>query len=132
MKVKGIEVEFSFTDIDDVIKLEDGLKKFKTDIARLTMEGFDNRENIIGVYETLKNALINVLGQAVVDEITKGKRDIMVIIEIFEELMKIKAEQETLLANKMSSMANNGLIAPIGGVAPLRGSNIPFANPMLG
>lgn len=92
MRLKDIEVEFSFTDADDLEKLENAAKKVKERAEAGEKEELSLSESVRKECEILDNFFDETFGEGTAKKIFKGKKDLQEHMELFKDIMNAKIE----------------------------------------
>lgn len=94
MKIKDIEVNFSFTDADDVERFENEGKKVKEKAEARKKKEMSIAEAIREECKIIEDFFDNVFGEGISNKIFKGKKDLEEHIKVFGDVVKAKNEQE--------------------------------------
>ena len=90
MKLKNIEVNFSFTDADDLERLENATKKVKEKSESYEKEDLSLAEAIKKECIVINEFLDEVFGEGISEKIFKGKNDLQEHMALFEDIMNAK------------------------------------------
>lgn len=94
MKIKDIEVNFSFTDADDVERFENEAKKVKEKAEAREKKEISIAEAIREECNIIEEFFDNVFGKGIASKIFKGKKDLEEHIKVFGDVVKAKVEQQ--------------------------------------
>ena len=94
MKIKDIEVNFSFTDADDVERFENEAKKVKETAEAREKKEIRIAEAIREECNRIEEFFDNVFGKGIASKIFKGKKDLEEHIKVFGDVVKAKVEQQ--------------------------------------
>lgn len=94
MKIKDIEVNFSFTDADDVERFENEAKKVKEKTEAREKKEISIAEAIREECNIIEEFFNNVFGKGIASKIFKGKKDLEEHIKVFGDVVKAKVEQQ--------------------------------------
>lgn len=92
MKLKDIEVDFSFTDADDLKRLENAAKKVKEKAEAGEKEELSLSESIKKECNIIDEFLDETFGEGIAKKIFKGKKDLQEHMELFTDIMNAKIE----------------------------------------
>lgn len=92
MKLKDIEVEFSFTDADCLERLENASRKVKEKAELKEKEKLDLSEAIRQECQILDEFFDDTFGEGTAKKIFKGKKDLQKHMELFTDIMNAKIE----------------------------------------
>ena len=92
MKLKDIEVEFSFTDADCLERLENASRKVKEKAELKEKEKLDLSEAIRQECQILDEFFDDTFGEGTAKKIFKGKKDLQEHMELFTDIMNAKIE----------------------------------------
>lgn len=92
MKLKDIEVDFSFTDADCLERLENASKKVKEKAEAKQKEEMSLSESIRQECVILDNFFDETFGEGTAKKIFKGKKDLQEHMELFTDIMNAKIE----------------------------------------
>lgn len=92
MKLKDIEVDFSFTDADDLERLENAAKKVKEKSEASKKEEIDLSEAIRRECNIIDDFFDETFGEGIAKKIFKGKKDLQEHMELFTDIMNAKIE----------------------------------------
>ena len=92
MKLKDIEVDFSFTDADCLERLENASKKVKEKAEAKQKEEMSLSESIRQECVILDNFFDETFGEGTAKKIFKGKKDLQEHMELFKDIMNAKIE----------------------------------------
>lgn len=92
MKLKDIEVDFSFTDADCLERLENASKKVKEKAEVKQKEELSLSESIRQECAILDDFFDETFGEGTAKKIFKGKKDLQEHMELFTDIMNAKIE----------------------------------------
>ena len=99
MKLKDIEVEFSFTDADCIERLEKASKRVKEETEKYKKQEMDLSKAIRKECEIINNFVNEVFGEGIAEKIFKGKNDLQEHMELFTDIMNAKIEMTKATQN---------------------------------
>ena len=99
MKLKDIEVDFSFTDADCLERLEKASKKITEESKKHKKEEMSLSEAIRKECEIINNFIDEVFGEGIAEKVFKGKNDLQEHMELFEDVMNAKIEMTKATQN---------------------------------
>lgn len=92
MKLKDIEVDFSFTDADCLERLENASKKVKEKAEAGEKEELSLSESIRKECNIINEFIDEVFGEGIAEKVFKGKKDLQEHMEVFTDIMNAKIE----------------------------------------
>lgn len=92
MKLKDIEVEFSFTDADDLERLENATKRVKEKAETEEKKELSLSEKIKKECNIIEEFIDEVFGKGLSLKIFKGKKDLQEHMELFTDIMNHKID----------------------------------------
>lgn len=92
MKLKDIEVDFSFTDADCLERLENASKKVKEKAEAKQKEELSLSESIRQECAILDDFFDETFGEGTAKKVFKGKKDLQEHMELFTDIMNAKIE----------------------------------------
>lgn len=104
MKLKDIEVEFSFTDADCIERLEKASKKVKEETEKYQKQEMDLSKAIRKECEIINNFIDEVFGEGIAEKVFKGKNDLQEHMELFTDIMNAKIETTKATQNLYDSL----------------------------
>ena len=99
MKLKDIEVEFSFTDADCIERLEKASKRVKEETEKYKKQEMDLSKAIRKECEIINNFIDEVFGEGIAEKVFKGKNDLQEHMELFTDIMNAKIEMTKATQN---------------------------------
>lgn len=99
MKLKDIEVDFSFTDADCLERLEKAAKKVKEKAEAGEKEKLSLSESIRKECKIINEFLDETFGEGIAEKVFKGKNDLQEHMELFEDVMNAKIEMTKATQN---------------------------------
>lgn len=93
MKILEVEVDFDFFDIDCTKRYEDALKTMEKDVKELKNQEF----NTVGkekLYQMVCKFIDSVFGIGMSSKIFKGKRNLNLCIDAYEDIIQQHNEQK--------------------------------------
>ena len=99
MKVKDIEVNFSFTDADDIERFENEARKVEEKAKNYEKKEISVSEAIREECNVIEEFFDNVFEKGISQKLFKGKKDIAEHINLFQDIVNAKLEQTKGLQN---------------------------------
>lgn len=93
MRLKDIEVNFSFTDADDIEKLEKGMEFVKNKTVEYKSKEINLSETIRSECKVLEEFFDNVFGEGISEKLFEGRMDLKEHTELFMEIANEKIRQ---------------------------------------
>ena len=93
MKLGNIEVDFSFTDADDLERFENGAKKVKELSSQYEKKELSMSEAIKEDCKIIDDFFDEVFGEGTANKIFEGKKDLKEHIEMFSDIVNEKVKQ---------------------------------------
>ena len=112
MKLGSIEVEFSFTDADDLERFENAAKKVKELSSQHKKEELSVAEAIRKECEIINNFFDEVFGDKISEKIFKGKNDLKEHMELFVDIVNEKVRQTQAYQNMYNNIEYNSKYMP--------------------
>lgn len=112
MKLKDIEVEFSFTDADCLEKLEKAAKNVKDKAAAEEKKELSLSETIKKECQILDEFFDETFGAGIAKKLFKGKKDLQEHMELFTDIMNAKIETTKATQNLYDSLENKAKYMP--------------------
>ena len=112
MKLGSIEVEFSFTDADDLERFENAAKKVKELSRQHKKEELRVAEAIRKECEIINNFFDEVFGNKISEKIFKGKNDLKEHMELFVDIVNEKVRQTQAYQNMYNNIEYNSKYMP--------------------
>lgn len=112
MKLGSIEVEFSFTDADDLERFENAAKKVKELSSQHKKEELSVAEAIRKECEIINNFFDEVFGNKISEKIFKGKNDLKEHMELFMDIVNEKVRQTQAYQNMYNNIEYNSKYMP--------------------
>lgn len=112
MKLKDIEVDFSFTDADCIERLENAAKKVKEKSELKEKEEISLSEAIRKECKIIDEFFDEVFGDGIAEKIFKGKKDLQEHMELFTDIMNAKIETTKATQNLYDSLENKAKYMP--------------------
>lgn len=104
MKLKDINVEFSFTDAECLEKLEKAAKNVKAKAEEAMKEALSLSDSIRKECKILNEFFDEAFGQGISEKIFKGKNDLQEHMELFTDIMNAKVEATKATQNLYDSL----------------------------
>lgn len=92
MKLKDIEVDFSFTDADCIERLENAAKKVKEKSELKSKKEMSLSEAIREECNTIEDFFDETFGKGIAEKVFKGKKDLQEHMDLFTDIMNAKIE----------------------------------------
>ena len=99
MRVKDIEVNFSFTDADDIERFENEARKVEERAKNYEKKEISVSEAIREECNVIEEFFDNVFEKGISQKLFKGKKDIADHINLFQDIVNAKLEQTKGLQN---------------------------------
>lgn len=99
MKIKDIEVNFSFTDADDIERFENEAKKVEEKAKDYEKKEMSASEAIREECNVIEEFFDNVFEKGISQRLFKGKKDIAEHINLFQDIINAKIEQTKGMQN---------------------------------
>lgn len=112
MKLGNIEVDFSFTDADDLERFENGAKKVKELSNNYEKQELSVAEAIRKECEIINNFFDEVFGDKISEKIFKGKNDLKEHMELFVDIVNEKVKQTQAYQNMYNNIEYNSKYMP--------------------
>ena len=112
MKLGNIEVDFSFTDADDLERFENGAKKVKELSSKYEKEELSVAEAIRKECEIINNFFDEVFRDKISEKIFKGKNDLKEHMELFVDIVNEKVRQTQAYQNMYNNIEYNSKYMP--------------------
>lgn len=112
MKLGNIEVDFSFTDADDLERFENGAKKVKEISSNYEKQELSVAEAIRKECEIINNFFDEVFGDKISEKIFKGKNDLKEHMELFVDIVNEKVRQTQAYQNMYNNIEYNSKYMP--------------------
>lgn len=110
MKILNKEIDFSFTDAENVEKLENSIEIAQIKMNKINQEA-KMSEIISQTYDTISTCLDGIFGEGFSKEIFNGKKDFKICVKAFNDLVKAKNEQEQELEREINDLQKNVNVA---------------------
>ena len=99
MKIKDIEVNFSFTDADDIERFENEARKVEEKAKNYEKKEMSTSEAIREECNVIEEFFDNVFEKGISQRLFKGKKDIAEHINLFQDIINAKIEQTKGMQN---------------------------------
>lgn len=93
MKLKDIEVEFSFTDADDLERFENEAKKVKEKSESYNKKEMNISDTIRAECKIIEEFFDGVFGEKTSEKLFKGKKNLKEHMDIFTDIINEKVKQ---------------------------------------
>ena len=93
MKLKDIEVDFSFTDADDLERFENEAKKVKEKAENYKKEEMSMSDAIREECKIIEDFFDGVFGEKTSEKLFKWKKDLKEHIDVFTDIVNEKVKQ---------------------------------------
>lgn len=93
MKLGNIEVDFSFTDADDLERFENGAKKVRDEANKYTKQYCSVAEAIRKECEIIDTFFDEVFGEGTSQKLFNNKKDLKEHMDLFTDIVNAKVEQ---------------------------------------
>lgn len=112
MKLKDIEVDFSFTDGDCIERLENASKKVIEKTKLSDKKEMSLSEVVREECKIIDEFFDAVFGDGIAEKIFKGKKDLQEHMELFTDIMNAKIETTKATQNLYDSLENKAKYMP--------------------
>lgn len=112
MKLGNIEVDFSFTDADDLERFENAAKKVRELSNNYEKQELSVAEAIRKECEIINNFFDEVFGDKISEKIFKGKNDLKEHMELFVDIVNEKVRQTQAYQNMYNNIEYNSKYMP--------------------
>ena len=112
MKLKNIEVDFSFTDADDVERFENEARKVKEKADNSEKKEMTASEIIREECNIIEEFFNSVFGEGISNKLFNEKKDIVEHIKLFEDIVKAKVEATKDIQNIYDNIENSDRYKP--------------------
>ena len=112
MKLKDIEVDFSFTDADCMERLENAAKKVKEKSELKDKEEKSLSETIREECKIIDEFFDEVFGEGISEKIFKGKKDLQDHMEVFTDIINAKIATTKDTQNLYDTLENRAKYMP--------------------
>ena len=92
MKIGNIDVDFSFTDADDIEKFEKALEVVKEKSAEYQKKQLKMSEALRLECDIIDEFFDNIFGEGISQELFKGNKDLQKRMELFKDITDAKNE----------------------------------------
>lgn len=99
MRIKDIEVNFSFTDADDIERFENEAKKVEEKAKNYEKKEMSTSEAIREECNVIEEFFDNVFEKGISERLFNGKKDIVEHINLFQDIINAKIEQTKGMQN---------------------------------
>lgn len=99
MRIKDIEVNFSFTDADDIERFENEARKVEEKAKNYEKKEISVSEAIREECNVIEEFFDNVFEKGISQKLFKGKKDIAEHINLFQDIVNAKIEQTKGMQN---------------------------------
>ena len=112
MKIKNIEVDFSFSDADDLERLENSAKKVKEISAEYEKKELSVSEAIREECKIINDFFDEVFGEGISEKLFNGKNDLKEHIDLFKDIIDEKVRQNNAFQNMYNNIEYNSKYMP--------------------
>lgn len=99
MRIKDIEINFSFTDADDIERFENEARKVEEKAKNYEKKEMSTSEAIREECNVIEEFFDNVFEKGISQRLFKGKKDIAEHINLFQDIINAKIEQTKGMQN---------------------------------
>ncbi len=99
MKIRDVEVNFDFLDADDAERFENEAEKVVEKCNNVKTENMRYSEAVRKECDVIEEFFDNVFGTGISEKIFKGKKNLSDHINAFEDIVKLKLENQKQLEN---------------------------------
>lgn len=106
MKILNKEIEFSFSNADNLEKLENAVEIAQ---GKLSKVGKNQKpsEEVREIYNVISECFDNIFGEGFAKKIFDNKVELKLCVKAFNDLVIAKNEQETALDNEIELLKQN-------------------------
>lgn len=112
MRIKNIEVEFSFSDADDLERLENSAKKVKEISDEYKKKELSVSEAIREECKIINDFFDEVFGEGISEKLFNGKNDLKEHIDLFKDIIDEKVRQTNAFQNMYDNIEYNSKYMP--------------------
>ena len=112
MRIKNIEVEFSFSDADDLERLENAAKKVKEISAEYEKKELSVSEAIREECKIINDFFDEVFEKGISEKLFNGKNDLKEHIDLFKDIIDEKVRQTNAFQNMYNNIEYNSKYMP--------------------
>lgn len=112
MKLKDIEVNFSFSDADDLERLENSARKVKEKASEYEKKELSVSEAIREECKLINEFFDEVFGNGISKQLFNNKNDLKEHIDLFEDIINEKVKQNTAFQNMYKNIEYNTKYMP--------------------
>ena len=112
MKLKNIEVDFSFTNADDVERLELAIKKVKEKSEEYKRQEMNLSDAIRKECKVIDDFFDTVFGEGIAQKLFEGKMDLEEHAELFIEIANEKVRQTKGMQEIYNNLENKSKYMP--------------------
>lgn len=112
MKLKDIEVNFSFSDADDLERLENSARKVKEKASEYEKKELSVSEAIREECKLINEFFDEVFGNGISKQLFNNKNDLKEHIDLFEDIINEKVKQKTAFQNMYKNIEYNTKYMP--------------------
>lgn len=112
MRIKNIEVEFSFSDADDLERLENSAKKVKEISDEYKKKELSVSEAIREECKIINDFFDEVFGKGISEKLFNGKSDLKEHIDLFKNIIDEKVRQTNAFQNMYNNIEYNSKYMP--------------------
>lgn len=112
MKLKNIEVDFSFTDADCIERLEKAAKKVKEKTEEGSKENLNLSEAIRRECKIIDDFFDETFGIGIAEKIFNGKKDLQEHMKLFTDIINAKIETTKVTQNLYDTLEDKAKYMP--------------------
>lgn len=112
MKLKDIEVNFSFSDADDLERLENSARKVKEKASKYEKKELSVSEAIREECKIINDFFDEVFGSGISKQLFNDKNDLKEHIDLFEDIINEKVKQTAAFQNMYNNIEYNTKYMP--------------------
>lgn len=112
MKLKDIEVNFSFSDADDLERLENSARKVKEKASKYEKKELSVSEAIREECKIINDFFDEVFGGGISKQLFNDKNDLKEHIDLFEDIINEKVKQTAAFQNIYNNIEYNTKYMP--------------------
>lgn len=107
MKIRDVEVEFDFLDADDAEKFEKEAQKLLDKCDEEAKKSYSLSETLKVQCKIIEDFFDNVFGEGISEKIFKKKNNLKEHLEVYEDVIKGRQEEEEEIRNKFGRYQPN-------------------------
>lgn len=112
MKLGNIEVDFSFTDADDLERFENSARKIKEEASKHRKQHYNISEVIKEECKIIDNFFDEVFGEGTSKKLFNNKKDLKEHMKLFTDIVNEKVEQTKAFQNLYNDLESHNRYKP--------------------